>query len=91
MAADGEASLLRPGTFSHLTAALNCLLTVVPLLFPLTRAPLCRDAGKIYAVPQLLQVGAPVHTDGMLEPQKVQDLTRDFVREFRVGTLHIYR
>jgi hypothetical protein len=51
------------------------------------------DAGQVYAVPQRLQApGAFVDAaPEVMQRSEVAELTQRFVRDFRVGTLHVYR
>ena len=50
------------------------------------------DPGQVYAVPQRLQAPGAAQEEGPeLERHSARDTTLRFVRDFRVGTLHVYR
>ena len=49
------------------------------------------DGGdRVFAVPQGLNVGMGNEEDE-LTPARVSEYTREFIRNFRIGTLHVYR
>jgi hypothetical protein len=51
-----------------------------------------REGGRLYAVPQLLQVGAPALPEGsFMTRQQVQQETYNFIRFFQVPPVFIYR
>ena len=50
------------------------------------------DAGHVYAVPQGLRApGAAARGGGGLTNSDVEEYTKRFIRDFRVGTVFIYR
>ena len=51
------------------------------------------DAGQVYAVPQRLNApGARADAGAeVLQKSDVAEQTQRFIRDFRVGTLHVYR
>ena len=48
--------------------------------------------GQIATLPQSLQVGVPLPSaDGSMKPSDVKEMMFRFIRDFHVGTIHVYR
>ena len=77
--------------------------TIAPLFTPISpHLPISRrgtssgaqggGGGQIYALPQFQQVGGPQpSTDGSMKPSDVKIMMFKFIRDFHVGTIHVYR
>ena len=49
------------------------------------------DAGHVYSVPQGLRAAGGAAEGSRLTPSDVEEKTKQFIRDFRVGTVFIYR